>query len=58
MQKTKKLSTTKKLGVVFTLKQIEAIEKVVETGVHGSTKAKVIETLVTDHLKEHHYLKD
>lgn len=51
-------SDTTKLGVTFTLKQIEALEKAVASGTNGSTKAKVIETIVTDYLKEYNFLKD
>jgi len=56
--KMKSPSDTTKLGVTFTLKQIEALEKAVASGTNGSTKAKVIETIVTDYLKEYNFLKD
>lgn len=56
--KQKNQSATKKLGVVFTLRQIDALEEAVKRGTNGSTKAKVIETIVTDYLKEYHFLKD
>ena len=53
-----KPSDIKKLGVIFTIKQIDALEKAVESGTNGSTKAKVIETIVTDYLKEKGFLRD
>lgn len=54
----KKPSDTTKLGVTFTLKQIEAIERAVASGTNGSTKAKVIESIVIEYLKVHHFLKE
>ena len=56
--KQQKPSDTKKLGVVFTIKQIDALEKAVDTGTNGSTKAKVIETIVIDYLKEYRFLEE
>ena len=56
--KSKKSSDIKKLGVVFTLRQIEALDKAVEAGTNGSTKAKVIEIIVIEYLKKYHFLED
>ena len=46
MRKTKNPSKSKKLGVNFTLKQIEILEEIVSEGKFGNNKAEVIKGIV------------
>jgi len=51
-----KPSDSKKLGIVFTIKQIEILEKIVSEGKFGSNKAEVIKNIVMKHLTDNHFL--
>lgn len=56
MKKTKRLSESRKLGVNFTLKQIEMLEKIVSEGKFGNNKADVIKGIIMLYFAENHLL--
>jgi hypothetical protein len=56
MRKDKKLSETRKLGVNFTLKQIDILEKIVSEGKFGNNKADVIKGIIMLYFAENHLL--
>ncbi len=45
-------SDSKKIGIVFTLKQIEHIDKLVKSGDLGGNRAEIIKQIVMFYLKE------
>lgn len=56
MKKAKNLSENRKLGVNFTLKQIEILEEIVSEGKFGNNKADVIKGIIMMYLADNHYL--
>ena len=56
MKKTKNLSESRKLGVNFTLKQIEILEEIVSEGKFGNNKADVIKGIIMLYFAENHLL--
>jgi hypothetical protein len=56
MRKTKNLSESRKLGVIFTLKQTEILEKIVSEGKFGNNKAEVIKGIIMLYFADNHLL--
>ncbi|MEX2193251.1 MAG: hypothetical protein WD717_07750 [Nitrosarchaeum sp.] len=56
MAKAKKPSESRKLGVIFTLKQIEILEKIVSEGKFGNNKADAIKGIIMLYFAENHLL--
>lgn len=52
MVKQSDQSTTKKIGISFTVKQINLIDRLVDSGELGGNRAEVIKTIVMFYLKE------
>jgi len=56
MKKTKNLSENRKLGVNFTIKQIEILEELVLGGKFGNNKADVIKGIIMLYFADNHLL--
>jgi len=51
-------SDSKKIGIVFTLKQIEHIDKLVANGDLGGNRAEIIKQIVMFYLKDNNDISD
>ena len=58
MAKKKNPSDISKICAIFTLKQIDAIEKVLAEGRWGNKRSEVVKNLVMKYLIDKHHLED